>query len=434
MAASARGAGPPAREADRRSASACPSASVDLPAEADRGCSAQAMVDRRWRAQRERRQEAVLPPGGGLVTCSAVPGAGGLGRHLQEILDAFARRGERVDCLCGPSAAELTGAPGVSVQRGSRDAALLAGGGMAMARIGARAAAAPARVSPAWRAWRANVEFDLAAAASRRQVEQLVAFAGQALAQLRGARRAATSVRAVMSATAHIASVERQHALARSRHPIEPAWSGRLQRRSLLEYGEAQRIYVSSDYALQSFLEAGVPAERMALFPLTPAARFAPTGAPSVGTFDVVYVGGLSVVKGTPVLLDAFARLPHRDLRLLLVGGPETRGMRRHLALARARDARIVVCPGDPLKALRQAQLYVHPSYSDGFGYAPAEALACGVPAIVSEDTGMKELIAAGLPGLVLATGEVDALAEAIDCAYRGELTELRRADAARGR
>ena len=50
------------------------------------------------------------------------------------------------------------------------------------------------------------------------------------------------------------------------------------------------------------------------------------------------------------------------------------------------------------------------------------EALACGVPVIVSEDTGMKELIRAERDGLVLPTGDLVALTEAIGACYRGEL------------
>jgi glycosyltransferase involved in cell wall biosynthesis len=70
---------------------------------------------------------------------------------------------------------------------------------------------------------------------------------------------------------------------------------------------------------------------------------------------------------------------------------------------------------------LHGARLYVHPAYEDGFAYAPAEALACGLPVLVSEDTGMKELIEVGTNGLVLPTGDLDALTEAIDAVYRGE-------------
>ena len=74
------------------------------------------------------------------------------------------------------------------------------------------------------------------------------------------------------------------------------------------------------------------------------------------------------------------------------------------------------VRPGDPLPHLRRARLCVHPAYEDGFGYAPAEALAAGVPVIVSEDTGMKELIDSPRSGPAsLPTGDLDALTEAID-------------------
>ena len=110
------------------------------------------------------------------------------------------------------------------------------------------------------------------------------------------------------------------------------------------------------------------------------------------------------------------------DLRLVLVGGWKTRGMRRLIEGARARDPRISVTLGDPLPHLRRARVYVHPAYEDGFGYAPAEALAAGVPVIVSEDTGMKELIGGEQDGLVLPTGDRDALAQALEAAYRGEV------------
>ena len=126
--------------------------------------------------------------------------------------------------------------------------------------------------------------------------------------------------------------------------------------------------------------------------------------------------------KGVPLLLDAFSRLAHADMRLVLVGGWKTRGMRRLLEDSRAHDPRIVVAPGDALPRLQGAGVCVHPAYEDGFAYAPAEALACGVPVIVSEDTGMKELLEPGRTGVIVPTGERDALVEALEAAYRGEL------------
>ena len=138
--------------------------------------------------------------------------------------------------------------------------------------------------------------------------------------------------------------------------------------------------------------------------------------------FEVVYVGSLAVHKGVPLLIDAIRRLPNEDIRLRLVGGWGTPGMRRFVESARAADRRISVCPGDPLSHLRAARLCVHPAYEDGFAYAPAEALATGVPVLVSADTGMKELIDPGRDGLILPTGDLDALTETIEAAYRGEI------------
>ena len=68
----------------------------------------------------------------------------------------------------------------------------------------------------------------------------------------------------------------------------------------------------------------------------------------------------------------------------------------------------------------------MHPSYVDAFSYGAAEALACGVPVIVSEDTGMKDLIEAGRNGLVWPTGDLPALTETIEAAYRGEILQRR--------
>jgi glycosyltransferase involved in cell wall biosynthesis len=226
-----------------------------------------------------------------------------------------------------------------------------------------------------------------------------------------------------MAANSHMSQVIRLHAAARRRHPIERPYSERLLARNLRDYERADRIYYATDYIRRSFLEQGIAEERLARFPLIPDPRYAPRERPPAsGRFEVVYVGALTVAKGVALLIDAVRRLPQEDLRLTLVGGWGTPGMRRFVEQARALDPRIEVRPGDPLGHLRAASVFVHASYEDGFAYAPAEALAVGVPVLVSEDTGMKELIDRPERGRVLPTGDLDALTEAIAAAYRGEL------------
>jgi glycosyltransferase involved in cell wall biosynthesis len=64
---------------------------------------------------------------------------------------------------------------------------------------------------------------------------------------------------------------------------------------------------------------------------------------------------------------------------------------------------------------LQQADVYVHPSFEDGFAYAPMEALACKVPVIVTPDTGMKEYVQEGINGYVVPTGDWEAILERLE-------------------
>ncbi|HEX4188469.1 MAG TPA: glycosyltransferase family 4 protein [Solirubrobacteraceae bacterium] len=360
-------------------------------------------LDERWRADRMTVQEAAVPAGSAVVSCPAPYGGGGLGRHLQEIVQALERREQAPQVVC-ESADEPAGR-----RPGAGELARL------LRPVG--------RFSPAWRMWAASVRFDSAAAERPlRPADHLIAFNGTALAQFRAAQSTGASPWLV-SANSHMQNVIRQHELAHSEYPIERPWATHLLRRNLAEYRRAEGIYVSSSYVRESLVEHGLAQETLHLFPLTPHPRFKPAPRPApANTFNVVYSGSLTVHKGVPLLVDAFGRLPHDDLRLVLVGGWKTRSMRRFIERACAADSRIQAGPGDPLPHLRAARLCAHPAYEDGFAYAPAEALAAGVPVIVSEDTGMKELIDSDRHGLVLPTGDPDALAQGIQAAYRGEV------------
>jgi glycosyltransferase involved in cell wall biosynthesis len=359
-------------------------------------------------------QEQVLPPGQVVVSCPAPFGAGGLGRHLQELVDALDRRGPPAICMCGVA------------QQGQRSSLAAASPLRHELHVSGPATSLRplTRFSPAWSNLRQSVAFDGYAAHRLPAAKHLIAFNGQALKQFEAARRSSYDSISLLSANSHLRRVIRQHDRAHRQYPLEGSWAARLLRRNLAEYARADRIYVASRYTWESFVEEGCREEALSLFPFTPDPRYMPAAGPpgnNSDTFDIVFVGRLCVAKGVPLLIDALRRLPHRDLRLVLVGGWSSRGMRRFLQRASARDQRIEIGPGDPLPRLRGARLCAHPSYEDGFAYAPAEALACGVPVLVTEDTGMKDLVDSGVNGLILPTGDLTSLTEAIDAAYRGE-------------
>ncbi len=76
------------------------------------------------------------------------------------------------------------------------------------------------------------------------------------------------------------------------------------------------------------------------------------------------------------------------------------------------------------------AELFFYPSFYEGFGIPPLEAMACGVPVIASNAASLPEVV--GNAGILLDPSDVAAWAEAIQRVSKDE--QLRRDLSHRGR
>lgn len=116
----------------------------------------------------------------------------------------------------------------------------------------------------------------------------------------------------------------------------------------------------------------------------------------------VLFVGGAYRLKGLPALLDALRLLPNARLRLLALGV----GRNPELAAHEPRDligrARFAGPMADVLQAYAAADLFVLPTLYDGFSFATLEAMACGLPVVVSRRAGVAELLTDGMEALLL--------------------------------
>lgn len=270
----------------------------------------------------------------------------------------------------------------------------------------------PVRYSTSWANYLKNECFDRCVAATLDQpAERFMGFVGQSLHSFRRARELGTETLELVAVNSHVDNVWRLHQRAAADTGIQDSWLNRVHRRKMkAEYALADRIFVHSEYTRASFLEAGIPRSKLQRTILRTDSRFRPSPTPPRGDrFHVVYVGRLDATKGVPLLLEAFSHLP-QHAELTLVGGWASRRMRRYLTAWQAKESRIRIAPGDPLPVLHTADVFVHPSYEDGFGYAPMEALTCNVPVIVTEDTGMKESVVDDQNGYIIPTGDGAAL------------------------
>jgi glycosyltransferase involved in cell wall biosynthesis len=181
------------------------------------------------------------------------------------------------------------------------------------------------------------------------------------------------------------------------------------------EIALADHILTVSELARETYLAAGIPAAKVHALPLGADLELFSLGEARPADTDFVFLFSGATIhrKGFDLLLQAFDRVraEHPGVRLRLVG---PRGDASHLLDRRGTDGIDVLgaIPQPELAAeLRRADLLVLPSRNDSYGMVVAEALASGVPALVSEMVGAKELIAPGKTGWIVPVGDAAALA-----------------------
>lgn len=203
-----------------------------------------------------------------------------------------------------------------------------------------------------------------------------------------------------------------------------PDWAVALEERPAMvadaearEHELAARIVVGGSFARDTLVRAGIPSEKIRVNPygVDWAGFAAPVHqTPASRPFRFLYVGSVVARKGVPVLLEAWRRLAPADSELWIVGnvGPRERrlipdlpGLKLFGQTPRAR-----------LPALyAQTDVFVLPSFFEGFGLVLLEALAAGLPIIATPHTGAVELLRQPCLGELVTAGSVDELVAAME-------------------
>jgi glycosyltransferase involved in cell wall biosynthesis len=173
-------------------------------------------------------------------------------------------------------------------------------------------------------------------------------------------------------------------------------------------------IFVRSAFSRSFLLAQGVPGNLVEVIPPgfdTPPLPARPEGP---RPFRFLFVGRDPQRKGADVAIAAVRRLRAKglDLTLMLVGDPSLRTLRPadgfevHAWSSRERLYSEFYPAADCL---------LLPSRVEGFGLAPIEAMSFALPVIATRYGAFPETIDEGRTGLLVAPGDVDALAAAME-------------------
>ena len=205
-------------------------------------------------------------------------------------------------------------------------------------------------------------------------------------------------------------------------------------------YNQMGEVLVPSAGTREQLLSRGLPAAKLKPLPRwVDTARFSPEqkipgyweGRGLKGGITLLYVGRISREKSLGLLSAAFRELidSGADLSLALVGdGPYREELAAELAGYPALFTGFL--QGEELqRAYASAELFVFPSATDTFGNVVLEAQASGVPVIVTDAGGPRELMIDGETGLLFAAGNRSALVAAVRrlSQERGSLAEMGR-------
>ncbi len=190
------------------------------------------------------------------------------------------------------------------------------------------------------------------------------------------------------------------------------------------EFRAADHVFALSKVAKRTMVENGIAPEKI----------FVNHGGVSLGQFfpcgkggrifRIIHCSNLSPWKGLHYLLQAFRELalPKAELWVIGPGRSIREDVSFHSVVRKLCTPNVFFKGPVPQPRLRtffsQGSVFVLPSLADGFGLVVPQAMACGLPVIVSDMTGAADLVREGENGFVVPAGDAEALKEKLQFLY----------------
>jgi glycosyltransferase involved in cell wall biosynthesis len=184
------------------------------------------------------------------------------------------------------------------------------------------------------------------------------------------------------------------------------------------EYEHANTITCLSQFAANTLKEAGIDSNKILINPLGFDESIFYENVQNEKNqnepIHFIYTGIITKRKGVELLLETFAGIPNHLAKLTLIGpaGDATPTLNKFLEYGNI-FYQPYLNQQELAKALRSADVFVFPSYLDSWAAVVLEAMASGLPVIVTNYTGAAQLVNVK-NGIVIPAGDKEAILNAM--------------------
>ncbi|HJS29257.1 MAG TPA: glycosyltransferase family 4 protein [Anaerolineales bacterium] len=198
------------------------------------------------------------------------------------------------------------------------------------------------------------------------------------------------------------------------------------------EIAGADIIITPSEFVNDSMRAEGIPADNIITIPFgVDTRRFVPPDGRKNGPFRALFVGQVSIRKGAHLLLQAWLQTGWTDAELWILG---------KMKLPPDLATRYQGLPGlqflgnvaDLVPIYQAADVFILPSLAEGSALVTYEAMACGLPLIVTPNAG--SVARDNEECLLVPAGDADAIAHSLERLRSDERLKLNIGSAARTR
>jgi glycosyltransferase involved in cell wall biosynthesis len=132
--------------------------------------------------------------------------------------------------------------------------------------------------------------------------------------------------------------------------------------------------------------------------------------------FIILFMARITKDKGIDVLMESFIELSRRHPKVkLVIVGPDEEGLVESIQLRKYPNVVVHDYVDDPLPFIKSCDIFVSPSFREGFPMTLLSVLAVGKPAFVSDIHGHRELVEFGDETFLHQPGNSSQLIEQID-------------------